>query len=84
MTQTSHTVMCNRDSIAYCHFRRYIHSDKKPYECTICGKGFCQARSLTVHKASRRGVSKGMSFACTTIKKQLHVLRNARCNSTSL
>lgn len=29
---------------------RYIHSKDKPFKCNICGKGFCQARTLAVHK----------------------------------
>ncbi|KAJ8020622.1 Protein odd-skipped-related 2 [Holothuria leucospilota] len=28
----------------------YIHSKEKPFKCTECGKGFCQARTLAVHK----------------------------------
>lgn len=31
------------------HFR-YIHSKEKPFKCTECGKGFCQSRTLAVHK----------------------------------
>lgn len=29
---------------------RYIHSKEKPFKCDVCGKGFCQARTLAVHK----------------------------------
>ena len=29
---------------------RYIHSKEKPFKCTECGKGFCQNRTLMVHK----------------------------------
>lgn len=29
---------------------RYIHSKEKPFKCTECGKGFCQSRTLAVHK----------------------------------
>lgn len=32
----------------YCF--RYIHSKEKPFKCTECGKGFCQSRTLAVHK----------------------------------
>ncbi|KAJ6649062.1 Protein bowel [Pseudolycoriella hygida] len=28
----------------------YIHSKEKPFKCTECGKGFCQSRTLAVHK----------------------------------
>jgi odd-skipped len=31
-------------------FSRYIHSKEKPFKCTECGKGFCQSRTLAVHK----------------------------------
>ena len=37
--------------------RRYTHSDKKPFQCSICGKGFCQPRSLTVHSSLHTYVS---------------------------
>uniref|UniRef100_A0A1B0GPJ2 C2H2-type domain-containing protein n=1 Tax=Phlebotomus papatasi TaxID=29031 RepID=A0A1B0GPJ2_PHLPP len=30
--------------------KRYIHSKEKPFKCTECGKGFCQSRTLAVHK----------------------------------
>ncbi len=36
---------------------RYIHSKEKPFKCTECGKGFCQARTLAVHKALHMQVS---------------------------
>jgi odd-skipped-like protein len=29
---------------------RYIHSKEKPFKCGECGKGFCQNRTLAVHK----------------------------------
>ena len=28
----------------------YIHSKEKPFKCTECGKGFCQSRTLAVHR----------------------------------
>lgn len=31
-------------------FFRYIHSKEKPFKCIECGKGFCQSRTLAVHK----------------------------------
>lgn len=33
-----------------CLLCRYIHSKEKPFKCTECGKGFCQSRTLAVHK----------------------------------
>ena len=35
---------------AYHFYFRYIHSKEKPFKCTECGKGFCQSRTLAVHK----------------------------------
>ncbi|KAB7504159.1 Protein sister of odd and bowel [Armadillidium nasatum] len=29
---------------------RYIHSKEKPFKCSDCGKGFCQSRTLAVHR----------------------------------
>lgn len=29
---------------------RYIHSKEKPFKCGDCGKGFCQSRTLAVHR----------------------------------
>lgn len=29
---------------------RYIHSKEKPFKCSECGKGFCQSRTLAVHR----------------------------------
>lgn len=31
-------------------YYRYIHSKEKPFKCGECGKGFCQSRTLAVHK----------------------------------
>ncbi|CAG2105067.1 unnamed protein product [Medioppia subpectinata] len=31
-------------------FQRYIHSKEKPFKCVDCGKGFCQSRTLAVHR----------------------------------
>lgn len=28
----------------------YIHSKEKPFKCSDCGKGFCQSRTLAVHR----------------------------------
>ena len=33
-----------------CFVFRYIHSKEKPFKCAECGKGFCQSRTLAVHK----------------------------------
>lgn len=37
------------DIFISCLFR-YIHSKEKPFKCIECGKGFCQSRTLAVHK----------------------------------
>ncbi len=37
-------------SFAFFLFYRYIHSKEKPFKCPDCGKGFCQSRTLAVHK----------------------------------
>lgn len=31
---------------------RFIHSTSKPYQCSFCGKGFCQSRTLVTHLAN--------------------------------
>ena len=31
-------------------FPSYIHSKEKPFKCGDCGKGFCQSRTLAVHR----------------------------------
>ena len=31
-------------------FYSYIHSKEKPFKCGDCGKGFCQSRTLAVHR----------------------------------
>lgn len=36
---------------------RYIHSKEKPFKCQECGKGFCQSRTLAVHKTLHMQVS---------------------------
>ena len=36
--------------IFFYFFVRYIHSKEKPFKCGECGKGFCQSRTLAVHK----------------------------------
>lgn len=38
-------------------FCRYIHSKEKPFKCQECGKGFCQSRTLAVHKTLHMQVS---------------------------
>ena len=40
----------NTYELFYFSFYRYIHSKEKPFKCTECGKGFCQSRTLAVHK----------------------------------
>ena len=29
---------------------RHIHSETRPYQCQKCDKGFCQPRTLAIHK----------------------------------
>lgn len=36
--------------VLFFYFSRYIHSKEKPFKCNECGKGFCQSRTLAVHK----------------------------------
>ncbi|OAD56706.1 Protein sister of odd and bowel [Eufriesea mexicana] len=53
--------VCHRRDLAVCNTLglkenrcsmrfRYIHSKEKPFKCAECGKGFCQSRTLAVHK----------------------------------
>lgn len=47
---------------------RYIHSKEKPFKCQECGKGFCQSRTLAVHKTLHMQVSPalpGLLHACS-------------------
>lgn len=36
----------------FCFPFRFIHSKDKPFKCDICQKGFCQSRTLQVHRIS--------------------------------
>jgi len=40
---------CNPTDVLF-HFCSYIHSKEKPFKCGDCGKGFCQSRTLAVHR----------------------------------
>lgn len=31
---------------------RFTHSTRKPFPCEICGKGFCQSRTLALHRTT--------------------------------
>lgn len=42
--------MSSWQKLTVCFCFRYIHSKEKPFKCTECGKGFCQSRTLAVHK----------------------------------
>ena len=42
-------------------FARYTHAKEKPFVCQECGKGFCQARTLTLHKANHGHGNSGVS-----------------------
>uniref|UniRef100_T1GPD4 C2H2-type domain-containing protein n=1 Tax=Megaselia scalaris TaxID=36166 RepID=T1GPD4_MEGSC len=44
------TVALAKTTIAKALSYVYIHSKEKPFKCTECGKGFCQSRTLAVHK----------------------------------
>ena len=41
----------------FLQFSRYIHSKEKPFKCHDCGKGFCQSRTLAVHRTLHKQVS---------------------------
>ena len=44
--------ICFFFTVTILHYKflfRYIHAAEKPFKCKICGKGFCQARTLHVH-----------------------------------
>lgn len=35
---------------------RYIHVKEKPFRCPVCGKGFCQSRTLSSHRSNRNSM----------------------------
>lgn len=41
---------CSTGNSNFIWLFRYIHSKEKPFKCSECGKGFCQSRTLAVHK----------------------------------
>jgi hypothetical protein len=47
---------------------RYIHSKEKPFKCTECGKGFCQSRTLAVHRTLHMQVN--MSYFSLPYSKE--------------
>lgn len=47
---TSHNIWVLSFFLTLGIFCRYIHSKEKPFKCAECGKGFCQSRTLAVHK----------------------------------
>lgn len=49
--QTTQVILTLLPVYVACPFSfRYIHSKEKPFKCAECGKGFCQSRTLAVHK----------------------------------
>lgn len=47
---------------------RYIHSKEKPFKCQECGKGFCQSRTLAVHKTLHMQVSPSFPSLSTRVR----------------
>ncbi|GIY44166.1 hypothetical protein CEXT_812231 [Caerostris extrusa] len=43
---------------------RYIHSKEKPFKCDVCGKGFCQSRTLSVHRILHGGLPPHKCATC--------------------
>ncbi|KAA3682209.1 uncharacterized protein DEA37_0014163 [Paragonimus westermani] len=37
---------------------RFTHSSRKPFPCEICGKGFCQSRTLALHRTTHQASSR--------------------------
>lgn len=54
---------------------RYIHSNDKPFQCTVCKKGFCQSRTLAVHKAIHQD---GSPHKCDICKKEFNQRSNLK------
>ncbi|CAG0914391.1 unnamed protein product [Notodromas monacha] len=42
----------------------YIHSREKPFKCEHCGKGFCQSRTLAVHKVLHMDAAPHQCHVC--------------------
>lgn len=56
-------------------FFRYIHSKEKPFKCTECGKGFCQSRTLAIHKILHMEESPHKCSVCARTFNQRSNLR---------
>ena len=52
-----------------------MHSKEKPFKCPVCGKGFCQSRTLMVHKSMHQ---QHCNATCTNCGKgYVHKTENA-------
>lgn len=63
---------------------RYIHSKEKPFKCIECGKGFCQSRTLAVHKILHMEESPHKCVVCNRSFNQRSNLKTHLLTHTGL
>lgn len=49
-----HILFLISNFFSFLHIHRFTHSSKKPFLCEICGKGFCQSRTLALHRTTHQ------------------------------
>jgi len=68
----------------FLYIDRYIHSKEKPFKCLECGKGFCQSRTLAVHKILHMDESPHKCPVCSRAFNQRSNLKTHLLTHTDL